>query len=256
MKTAGVILAVALLCYMLVCAGFLVGQRALIYFPVPDRDETVEAITLRRDGVVLRVSVHRADSSRAVVYFGGNAEDVSRALPLLRRAFPTAAIYAPHYRGYGGSTGWPGEAALVDDGVALVADVAARHADIVLIGRSLGSGVAMQVAARHPPRRLVLVTPFDRMAALARHHYPWLPAGLLLRERYDSLAQAPALRVPTTLIVAARDSIVPPARAHALAAAFAPGVADTVVLEGAGHNDVEAHPHYIAALRGVARASD
>lgn len=256
MKTAGVILALALLCYTLVCAGFLVGQRALIYFPVLDRDETVEATTLRRDGVVLRISVHRAQSPQAVVYFGGNAEDVSRAMPLLRRAFPTAAIYAPHYRGYGGSTGRPGETALVDDGAALMADVATRHADIVLIGRSLGSGVAMQVAARHPPTRLVLVTPFDRMAALARHHYPWLPAALLLRDRYDSAAHAPQVNVPTTLVVASRDSIVPPERARALAAAFAPGVARSVLLEGAGHNDVDAHPGYVAALRGLPAATD
>lgn len=251
MKTAGVILALALLCYTLVCAGFFVGQRALIYFPVLDRDEAVEAMTLRRDGVALRVSVHRASSPQAVVYFGGNAEDVSRALPALRHAFPAAAIYAPHYRGYGGSTGRPSEAALVDDGVALMAEAATRHRDIVLIGRSLGSGVAMQVAARHPPRRLVLVTPFDRMAALARHHYPWLPAALLLHERYESIALAPAIRVPTTLVVASRDSIVPPERAHALAAAYPAGVVRTVVLEGAGHNDIDSHAGYIAALSAI-----
>jgi pimeloyl-ACP methyl ester carboxylesterase len=251
-KTAGVILALALLCYTLVCAGFFVGQRALIYFPVLNRDETVEATTLRRDGVALRVSVHRAASPRAVVYFGGNAEDVSRAMPVLRAAFPDTAIHALHYRGYGGSTGRPTEEALVDDGVALMADVATRHAAIAMVGRSLGSGVAMQVAARHPPARLVLVTPFDRMGALARHHYPWLPAGLLLRERYESAAHAPDIRVPTTLVVASRDSIVPPERARALASAFAPGVARSIVLEGAGHNDIDAHPGYIAALAGTA----
>lgn len=249
MRTAGVILALVLLCYTLACAGFFAGQRALIYFPVLDRDGSVDSTTLRRDGQTLRISVRRATSPQAVVYFGGNAEDVSRAVPHLARIFPEAAIYAPHYRGYGGSTGRPGERALVEDGVAVMDDVAARHAHIVLVGRSLGSGVAMQVAARHAPDRLVLVTPFDRMAALARHHVPWLPAGLLLRERYDSADIAPALRVPTTLVVAARDSIVPPARARALADAFAPGVARIVVLEDAGHNDVDAHPGYAAALR-------
>jgi pimeloyl-ACP methyl ester carboxylesterase len=145
----------------------------------------------------------------------------------------------------------PTERALVDDGSALVADIAARHPEVVLIGRSLGSGVAVQVARRHPPARLVLVTPFDSLAAVARRHYPWLPVDLLLRDRYDSAAHAASIHVPTTLVAAADDAIVPAEHARALARAFAPGRARLVVLAGAGHNDIDAHPGYAPALIGT-----
>ena len=238
------------LLYLLVCAAFFFGQRAFIYFPVADRDASVPAFTLTRDGVDLQVSTHASGSPQAVVYFGGNAEDVSRAVPGLRDAFGDAAIYALHYRGYGGSEGMPTERALVDDGLALVEHVAARHPHVVVVGRSLGSGVAVQVARRRPPARLVLVTPFDSMAALARRHYPWLPTAPILRERYPSIEHAPSITAPTTLVVAGRDVIVPPAHARALLEAFPDGVAEAVLIADAGHNDVDAASGYGAALRG------
>lgn len=250
MKALAALLAGAALLYAFICLAFYFGQRSFVYFPVAGRDASVPATTLRRDGVELVVSTHASTSPRAIVYFGGNAEDVSRALPGLREAFPGAAIYALHYRGYGGSGGRPSEAALVGDGTALMAYAAARHPEIVLVGRSLGSGVAVQVARRHAPVRLVLVTPFDDMGALAARHYPWLPVRLILRERYPSATHAPAIRVPTTLVVAARDAIVPPAHAQALRDAFPSGIARSVVLDGAGHNDIDAHPGYVAALGG------
>lgn len=251
MRTLLALAGLAALLYGLVCLAFLLGQRAFIYFPVATRDASVPVMRLHRDGVELLVSVHPARSAHAVVYFGGNAEDVSRAVPGLRAAFGGAAIYALHYRGYGGSGGAPSERELVGDGAALVAQVAARHPRLTLVGRSLGSGVAMQVARRYPPRALVLVTPFDSLVAVARHHYRWLPVRLLMRERFDSAAHAGAIGVPTTLIVASADRVVPPARAAALAAAFSPGVARALVLDGVGHNDVDAHPGYAAALRGA-----
>lgn len=250
MKPLWLLLALPVFAYAVACIGFFLAQRSFIYYPTAGRDPSVAVTTLRRQGVALQVSVHQAPGPRAVVYFGGNAEDVSRAVGLLREAFDGAAVYALHYRGYGGSEGVPTERDLVDDATALVAQVATRHPDIVLVGRSLGSGVAVQVARRHPPRRLVLVTPFDSMTRLARRHAPWLPTGLLLRERYESVAHAPSVRAPTTLIVAGRDTIVPPSHARALQEAFAPGTARTVLIPGAGHNDVDAHPGFVHALRG------
>lgn len=253
MKTLTVVLGLLVALYLLVCAGFFVGQRAFIYYPVATRDAAVPSRPLQRDGTTLQVSMREAPGPRAVVYFGGNAEDVSRSVDPLHAAFDGAAVYALHYRGYGGSDGLPSEAALVGDGRALVADVVRRHPDVVVVGRSLGSGVAVQVARTHPPRHLVLVTPFDSMTALASRYFRWLPARLILRDLYDSRAHAPAISTPTTLIVAGRDEVVPPAHADALFAAFGPGVARVVRLERAGHNDIDADPGYAAALRAIAR---
>lgn len=253
MKTLLVVLGLSAALYLLVCAAFFVGQRAFIYYPVATRDVSVPSMRLQREGRTLQVSMREAPGPRAVIYFGGNAEDVSRSVDALHAAFDGAAVYALHYRGYGGSEGVPSEPALVGDGRALMEAVTRRHPHVVIVGRSLGSGVAMQVARTHRPRHLVLVTPFDSMTALARRYFRWLPAGLILRDRYDSRAHAPAIATPATLIIAGRDDVVPPLHADALLAAFRPGVARAVRLANAGHNDIDADPGYAAALQAIAR---
>ena len=122
-----------------------------------------------------------------IVYYGGNAEDATG------QAFePWPAEWAlalVNYRGYGASEGWPSERALCADAL-LVLDALARRPDvdparIVLVGRSLGTGVATQVAGQRPVQGVVLISPYDSMVALARYHYPFLPVRWLLRHRFD-----------------------------------------------------------------------
>ena len=114
-----------------------------------------------------------------------------------------------HYRSYGGSTGTPSERALVADAQRLFEMVAKDHPRIVVIGRSLGSGIAIQVAAGNRIERLVLVTPYDSIAALAADRFRWFPVRLLLRDRYESWRYASRIGVPTTLVIAGRDEVIP-----------------------------------------------
>lgn len=244
------LVAVLPLAYAALCAWLFVVQRSLIYHPVP-RSAAVPVMEFQHQGQRIAVSHNGVASDRAVLYFGGNAEDVSVAAPALTQIFPGAAVYAVHYRGYGGSTGQASEAALVADGVALHAELACRHPHITLIGRSLGSGVAVQAAAAHAPQRLVLVTPYDSIAALAAQQFPYVPVRWLLTDRFDSLRRVGALRVPTTVVIAQHDEVIPAANAERLAAAFSPGVATVVRLAGAGHNTVSAVPGYAEALAGT-----
>jgi fermentation-respiration switch protein FrsA (DUF1100 family) len=116
------------------------------------------------------------------------------------------------------------------------------------MGRSLGSGVAVGLASERAVERLVLVTPFDRLASVARAHYPWLPVGLLLRERYDSVARAPAVKAPTLVVVAAEDGLVPRASSDALVAAFAPAQVRVLLLEQVDHNDIDLDPQYLESV--------
>jgi pimeloyl-ACP methyl ester carboxylesterase len=233
---------------LVVMFGWLVtAQRSLIYFPQP-RTGPAAAVTLDVEGARLVVSVRPGDADRAVLYFGGNAEDVSHSVDSLAPAFPGAALYLPHYRGYGGSSGRPSEAALFADGLALFDDVHRRHPRVTLIGRSLGSGVAAYVASRRPVTRVVLVTPFESLAAVGARHYRILPVRLLLRDRFDSAAYAPAITAPTLLLAAADDTIIPPEHAAALLRAFPPGLATLEVLEGVDHNTIHLSPAYIGLL--------
>jgi len=123
-----------------------------------------------------------------------------------------------------------------------VLDALARRPDldatrIVLVGRSLGTGVATHVAARRPVRGVVLISPYDSMVALARHHYPFLPVRWLLRHRFDSIARAPGIRAPLLAIAGERDVVVPLERSRRLVDAWG-GPKRWVVMPGANHDDL------------------
>ena len=233
------------------CLLLFLLQRSLIYFPAPGAPgSAASSFWLESPQARLRISARRQlAGATAIVYFGGNAEDVASTLPDLSAQFPDHALFLMHYRGYGGSSGRPSEAALVDDALALFDEVHRWHPEVVVIGRSLGSGVAVQLAAQRPVQRLVLVTPFDSLRAVAQRLYPWVPVGWLLHDRFESDALAPSLRMPTRLIVAGRDEVVDPAHARRLYEAFAPGIARLDEVPKAGHNDISEHPSYAALLQ-------
>jgi hypothetical protein len=129
--------------------------------------------------------------------------------------------------------------------------VAARHSAVTVVGRSLGTGPAVHLAATRPVQRLVLLVPFDSLAAVARGAVPWLPVDLLLRDRWDAAAEAPAVRAPTTIVAAAFDPVVPTRHAEALHRAFRPGVAQLVVVPGLDHNTpILDSPAFRRALQG------
>lgn len=235
------------LLYLAGCAAMFTWQRALLYHPQPAR-LAVASLTLPVDGAALQVSVQARPGAPAVLYFGGNAEDVSGTLPHLARLFPDHALYLMHYRGYGQSTGNPSETVLHADARALYQHVRREHAEIKLIGRSLGSGVAVRLASEQPVTRLALVTPYDSIENVAVEHYPWWPVRWLIRDRFDSAAVAGRINAPTTLIAAEHDTLIRPERTAQLAMHFKPGVARSVVVPGADHNGIGAQPVYEQAL--------
>src|SRR6266508_4058290 len=178
------------------------AQDRLIFFPqpigstrhLPPAAAPLEVVAA--DGIRLRGWIVAANATPAptVIYFGGNAEVVSWTLADARwpRDWTRVAL---NYRGYGDSEGTPGEAALHADAQA-VFDAIARRSDvdaqrIVVFGRSLGTGVAVALASARPVAGVVLVSPYDSLAAVGRTHYPFLPVSLLLRHRFDSRSQRP-----------------------------------------------------------------
>lgn len=238
--------------YALLCLALFLMQRSMLYFPQPAGTVPGTEVLRLQTEVELQVRVAGTGREAALIYFGGNAEDVSFSAIELADAFPSRRIYAMHYRGYGGSGGQPGERALVRDALALFDRLRPQYADLVVVGRSLGSGVAVQVASQRPVERLVLVTPFDSLENVAARHYPIFPVRWLLRDRFRSFEHAAAIRAPTLIIAAGRDRVIPPAHAEALRAHFPPGVARLETLPGADHNDLSMDPRYAALLRGIA----
>ncbi|MES2783859.1 MAG: alpha/beta hydrolase [Pseudomonadota bacterium] len=238
--------------YLAACAALFFAQRSLIYFPQPASFGTAaNRITLATDGAQVQITTRPRDGTKALIYFGGNAEDVSASLTPIAAAFPDRSVFLMHYRGYGGSTGSPSEQALHADARALFDLASVSHKDIVVIGRSLGSGVAVQLAADRPVSRLVLVTPFDSVAAIAASQFPYMPVGLLLRDRFDSAGVAGKVKAPTLVVAAEHDEVIPRSSAQRLLTQFAPGVANLQVVPGTGHNTIQDAPIYYDFLQGT-----
>lgn len=244
------ILKITALVYVGFGAFLYVAQRSLMYFPVPENDASdVVAEYLDTGAVTVKVWVVSPGKENAVIYFGGNAEDVYHNADDFRRHLPDRSVYLVNYRGYGGSGGSPTEQALYADALAVRDRLQERHEHIAVIGRSLGSGVATYLASHRPVERLVLATPHDSAAAVAQLMYPVYPVRWMLKDRYESVSHAPRITAPTLLLVAEHDKIISPSHSHALAAVFKAGVADTVVIAGAGHNGISGYGEYWRAIR-------
>ena len=226
------------------------AQDHLLFFPqplastahLPARASTLEVVVA--DGAHLRGWIVNGSAAQApaVIYFGGNAEEISWTLsdPHWPREW---SIVGLNYRGYGASDGRPGERELTGDALALY-DAIARRDDIdprriVVFGRSLGTGVATHLAAKRGVAGAILVSPYDSMVAIGRTHYPWLPVSLLLRHRFEVVADAKRDAMPLLAIVGTADSIIPIERSRALYDAWA-GPKTWLAIAGADHNDLGA----------------
>lgn len=232
-------------------------QGKMLFYPTPPVSSVprpargvVEDVRLAApDGVQLTGWLVRVTGERAplLIYFGGNAEDVSWLVGMADR-FAGHSLLLLNYRGYGGSGGHPGESALFADAL-LAYDYAKQRGDvdasrILAMGRSLGTGVAVHLAARRQLAGVILVSPYDSVRALAQSIYPWLPVRLLLRHPFDSLSLAGGLSVPLLCVVAGQDSVIPSAHSRRLFDAWGGGDKRWVEVIEAGHDDVSDAPRY------------
>jgi uncharacterized protein len=243
------LLAVAAFVYVCFCLYLYLFQRSFIYFPTASpKGVAAEEMWLENEQETILVWRLHGSRPDAILYFGGNAEDVSYNTGEFRDWFPQYAVYLVNYRGYGGSSGTPGEAALYSDAQAVFDSVAAKHATVSLIGRSLGAAIAVHLATRRDVARLALVTPFDSLRSLASEFYPIFPTAILLKDTYDAIGLASRVRAPALVLVAEHDEIIPRQSSERLAGALGgPHVIRTV--EGTGHNTIGASPGYGRALR-------
>jgi pimeloyl-ACP methyl ester carboxylesterase len=247
------LLIVVTLGYTLICALLYFGQEKSIFFPRPNDPQlrqrwAAERFEIATSGATLEgwwIENPQATTQAVVLYFGGNAEDVLYTASAASN-IDARAVVVVNYRGYGGSTGKPGQQALYDDGLAIYDYAIKRGAQpehIVVMGRSLGSGVASMLAGARPVHAAVLITPFDSLASVAAGHYPFLPVRLLLRHPFPSTDWARRTKAPALIIAAERDLVVPAAHARTLFDAWA-GAKQLHVLPQTGHNDIEMHPDY------------
>jgi len=235
--------------YALIAVAAFVAQRKLMYFPDAAR---VSPQSLGLAGVEERV-LETPDGARLVawyapaapgrptiLYFHGNAGNLANRSDRIRKYLTRGfGMLMMSYRGYSGSTGSPSERANVADAkLAYEALLAAGVApgEIVVYGESLGSGVAVQLAAAKPVAGIVLDAPYTSIVDVAAGAYPYLPVRPFLLDRYETLRHLPAVKAPLLVVHGEDDEVIPVAMGRAVYAA-AKGPKEIVTFPGAGHSD-------------------
>jgi uncharacterized protein len=229
------------------------SQRKLLFNPTLVREvqsprsagHRTRAIVLRaNDGTRLAgwlMTPRGPGPHPAVVYFGGRSEEVSWVARDAGTLFPGMTVLAINYRGYGDSRGVPGEEHMVEDGCMLFDWLCSRRnidaERVAVVGRSLGSGVAVQVAKERPVQSVVLITPYDSILALAQRKFRVVPVSFVLRHRFESVKYAALLRAPTYVLRAASDDIVPHSHTDQLVAKMARLHLDEIV-PGSNHLNI------------------
>jgi len=238
-------------------------QERLIFFPTQITHDEIKALQKAfpnseisfktPQGNTLHgwlVKTENPENHPLILYYGGNAEEISGNLWEASR-IKNASILFLNYRGYGRSEGRPSEQALVQDAIHsldyMVEQLGFDRNNIYVMGRSLGSGVAIQVAARRPVRGLILITPFDSLRNVGQKAYRLFPVGLLLRHPFNSLALSKHLERPALFLLAERDSVIPRENSLNLIHSWK-GPSTLVTIPHSDHNDLQLDPGYWAAI--------
>ena len=241
-------------------------QERLIFFPQPlasdplrdHPDGRIEAVSLDAgEEIALHGWLAKADGGPApvLIYFGGNAEEVSWLAATARR-YAGWSLLLFNYRGYGASGGKPSEAALFDDALRIYDYARARAAGgrVAVMGRSLGSGVAVYLASQRPLAGVILVSPYDSVERVAEGVYPYLPIRLMLKHRFDSIARAPMIKAPLLCLAASDDSVIPLAHSERLFAAWG-GAKRWQLIAPAAHDSIAERAEYWRAIEAFLRSA-
>jgi fermentation-respiration switch protein FrsA (DUF1100 family) len=243
------ILLVGLLFYAAAIAVLYFAQRRFLYFPDPLRTAPAEAglpevserIIATPDGEKIVAWYGKARAGEpTLLYFHGNGGSLELRAERIRKYLDRGrGMFMMSYRGYSGSTGLPSEAVNVAD-AKLAYEALIREGvgpeNILLYGESLGSGVAIQLAAQNKVAGLILDSPYTSIVERAKQLYPWLPVGLLLEDRYDSLRHIRDVHAPLFILHGEADDVIPVDMGRRLFDA-ANEPKDITTLPGAGHDD-------------------
>jgi fermentation-respiration switch protein FrsA (DUF1100 family) len=254
------ILLIGLAGYLGIVAIMYLAQRALMYFPYSvrlapadaDFPQASEVELKAADGVrILAWTVPPQPGKPVILYLHGNGGSLAHRVPRFRKLIDDGTgLVALSYRGYGGSEGKPSEVGLIADARAAHDFARSRYPDagIVLWGESLGSGVAVALAAETDVAAIVLEAPFTSAADVAFAAYPFLPVSLLMKDQFRSDARIGKVRAPVLIMHGVRDRVVPFRLGERLYAAANEPKAFVRFPDG-DHEDLDRYDHLAAARK-------
>lgn len=243
------ILMIFVLVYILACIYLFVRQRQLIYIPAVETSHTYPQKIFAHQNEQIKATLLHEGKDHAIVYFGGNAENVDFNIPDFDETFSDHTLYLTKYRGYSGSSGTPSERALYADALFIYDELKSKHKSISVIGRSIGSGVATYLASKRDLAKLTLITPFDSIENIAKEQFPYLPVSLLLQDKYDSLSRVDQIQCPTLIITAENDEIVNETHTKNLINAFKTKILKVEVIKNSSHNSISYEARYYETMR-------
>ena len=253
----------AVILYVVLCFFLYLYQDQLLYYPKAldeNRSEQLRALHPYVEEILMTmddgITIHgwRVDGNSeveggaagTVLYYGGNAEEVSWMIEEALR-FPKWTFVLMNYRGYGLSGGSPGEKQLFQDAIQVYDELAARKcidpSNTIIMGRSLGTGVGIYLAAHRPVSGAVLISPYDSMIKVAQDTYFFLPVKYLLKDKFQVVKWAPGLTIPLHAFIAMDDQIIRTERSFRLLDFWGGEVYLTKAAD-VGHNDLVHSPSY------------
>ncbi len=227
-----------------------VFQRKLLYFPAPLSEYQLAGsapftiLEIRTDdGLNLRSWQAKGDPEKQTfIFFHGNAGNAADRIPAMKILLKAGhSVVLAEYRGYGGNPGKPSEDKLIMDARRLMDDIikqGVNEQDIILMGRSLGTGVATFLATEYDVAALVLISAYSSLPEVAAEYYPFFPVSLLMRDRFDNLDRIKNITAPLLVFHGEMDRIIPLPYGLKVYDA-AQGKKEFIRLPGQGHNDLD-----------------
>ena len=211
--------------------------------------DTIKALSFDVEGARLKGLYRKVgENAPLILYFGGNADD-AREFVRVTRSMDGYDIMTLNYRGYVDSSGKPSEKALYADALAQY-DAFGKGKEVIVVGRSLGTGVATYVASQREVKGLVLITPYDSILSMAKERYPYFPIDVLLKHPFEAVKYIPHVKARIGIVEVVNDTTIPRVHLQKLIEKI-PAPFLHVKLNNTTHGDVLEHPEFNAELQMI-----
>lgn len=245
MKIVLRIASITLIAYLCAAGLLFAFQRDFLYFPTEKYEHPFERISISSQNETIEVIVLNKGHQKALIYFGGNGEAVAANAKSFSSTFTDVTTYLVNYRGYGGSTGEPTESGIFTDALTIYDEIKKHHSQVSVIGRSLGTGVAVYLAANRTMESVALITPYDSVLNVAKSKFAVFPINLLLKDHFDSLSRAKYIESKVLVVAAEYDQVIEMSHTQNLINAFRNDQVILKVIKNTGHNSLsETHEYY------------